>query len=126
MKLLMQCLAIGAGGFLGAIARFLVAIGCARLAGTAFPFGTFVINITGSLFLGWFFTVARARLMMSDMTVLGVATGFVGAYTTFSTFMYESDALLRNGSELKAMTNLLGSVVVGLLAVRVGVWLGTR
>ena len=62
MKLLVHCLAIGAAGFFGAIARFLVAVGCARLVGTAFPYGTFVINITGSFFLGWFFTVARGRV----------------------------------------------------------------
>ena len=123
MKLLVQCLAIGGGGFLGAIARFLVAIVSGRLFGTAFPVGTFIINISGSLFLGWFLTAIGGRITISDTTRLAIATGFVGAYTTFSTYMYESSRLLEDGSGLKGITNLLGSLFIGLLAVRLGVYL---
>ena len=126
MKILTQYLAVALGGSLGAMARLLVSTTCARLFGTAFPIGTFVINISGSLFLGWFLSLISGRYMVSDMTRLAVAVGFVGAYTTFSTYMYESSSLLEDGSGIKAMLNLLGSVIIGLLAVRLGIWWGAR
>ncbi len=126
MKVLVQYAAVAGGGAVGAVARYLIATTCAALFGSGFPVGTFVINITGSLFLGWFYAIATAGVPMSDTTRLAIATGFVGAYTTFSTYMYESDVLLRDGATIKALVNVIGSVVLGLLAVRVGVWLGAR
>ena len=123
---LVQYLSVAGAGALGAAARLFIATVCGRLFGTAFPIGTFVINITGSLFLGWFLTTIGHRLMVSDTIRLAVAVGFVGAYTTFSTFMYESSSLLEDGSGIKAILNLMGSLVVGLLAVRFGIWLGSR
>jgi CrcB protein len=126
MKTLIQYLAVAAGGSLGAVARMFVASLCGRMFETTFPVGTFVINISGSFFLGWFLAVIGGRIMVSDTTRLAVAVGFVGAYTTFSTYMYESDALIAKGAGLKAASNLVGSVVLGLVAVRVGAWLGAR
>jgi fluoride exporter len=126
VKTLIQYLAVAGGGALGAVARLFVATVCGRLFGAGFPIGTFVINISGSLFLGWFLTVAGNRLVISNTARLAIAVGFVGAYTTFSTFMYESNSLWEGGSEIRAGLNLLGSLAVGLLAVRMGIWLGTR
>ena len=126
MKTLWQYLAVGLGGSLGAMARLLVATTCVRFFGTAFPTGTFVINISGSWFLGFFLALIGGRFMVSDTTRLAVAVGFVGAYTTFSTYMFESSSLLEQGSGIKATVNLLGSLVVGLIAVRVGIWMGAR
>jgi fluoride exporter len=125
MQLLMRYLAVGAAGACGSILRLMVSTFCGRFLGTAFPVGTFVINISGSLFLGWFLTVISQRVVVSDTFRLAVAVGFVGAYTTFSTFAYESNALIEDGSGIKAAANLVGSLLVGLLAVRVGIWLGT-
>ena len=72
-------------------------------------------------------TVASAKAVrrtgVSDNLRLAIGVGFVGAYTTFSTHMYESNDLLRKGSELMATANLLGSLIVGLLAVKLGIWL---
>lgn len=126
MKLLIQCLAVAAGGSFGAVLRFLVATLCGRWFGTGFPIGTLVINLTGSFFLGWFLTAIQERITVSDTLRLAVAVGFVGAYTTFSTFAYESNALLTEGAELKATLNLLGSLLLGLLAVKLGILLGGR
>jgi len=126
MKLLIQCLAVAVGGSLGAVLRFLVATLCGRWFGTGFPIGTFAINITGSLFLGWFLTVIQQRFTISDTLRVAVAVGVVGAYTTFSTFAYESHALLEDGAGLKAMFNMFGSVLLGLVAVRLGIMLGGR
>ena len=90
-------------------------------AEAGFPVGTFIINITGSLFLGWFMETIRDRMIVSDTFRLAMAVGFVGAYTTFSTFCYESAGLFEQGSEIKALVNIVGSVIVGLVAVRLGV-----
>ena len=126
MKVLVQYAAVAAGGSLGAMARFGLGRFCGRVFGPGFPTGTFIINITGSLILGWFMALARHRGNISDTMILAVAVGFVGAYTTFSTYMLESNALIEDGAVLKASANLIGSVVVGLIAVRLGIWLGAR
>ncbi|MGE5610298.1 MAG: fluoride efflux transporter CrcB [Bacillota bacterium] len=125
MKLFAQYMAIGTAGFLGAIARFWVARFCGKHFPTTFPVGTLVINVTGSFFLGWFLTVATRHALPPTLR-LAIAVGFVGAYTTFSTFMSESDSLLQAGSGIKAMLNLFGSLVLGLLAVRFGIHLAGR
>jgi CrcB protein len=126
MKLLAQYLAVGAAGSLGAMLRLAVSSFCGQWFGTAFPVGTLLINLSGSLFLGWFLTLIDDRYIVSDTLRLAVAVGFVGAYTTFSTFAYESNALLEDGAGIKALANMLGSVVLGLVAVRLGIWLGGR
>jgi CrcB protein len=105
--------------------RLAVSTLCGRLFGAAFPVGTFVINISGSLLLGWFLAVASERVIVSDTVRFAVAVGFVGGYTTFSTFMFESNSLLQDGSLIKAMVNMLGSLFIGLVAVRIGIWLGS-
>jgi CrcB protein len=118
------------GSALGGLARWGVTVGSARLFGTAFPWGTFVINLSGSLFLGWFMTILSNRLpadgvggLRPDDLRLMVAVGFTGAYTTFSTFEFETHGLLRDGDGLLGMSYLFGSVFLGLLAVRLGIML---
>lgn len=125
MKVLVQYAAVGAGGVVGAMLRFFVANVCNRWF-IEFPVGTMVINVTGSLFLGWFLTITAGRLLISDTLKFAIATGFVGAYTTFSTYMWESDAAFRDRAYIVATINIVGSVVLGLLAVRCGVWLATK
>jgi CrcB protein len=126
MKVVIQYLAVAGAGALGAVSRLAVGSLCGRLFATAFPIGTLVINLSGSLFLGWFLTVIRDRVIMSDTARMAIAVGFVGAYTTFSTFMYESSSLLEDGAHRMATLNLLGSLALGLLSVRLGIWLGGR
>jgi fluoride exporter len=125
MELITRYLIVGAAGSLGAMLRMLVSTICFRCFGPAFPVGTMVINLSGSLFLGWFLTVMTARPTVSENLRIAVTVGFVGAYTTFSTFAYESSALWDDGAPLKAAFNMLGSLALGLFAVRLGIWLGT-
>ena len=125
MKVLLQYLAIGCAGFIGAITRVAVATLFGRL-NIRFPLGTLFINVTGSLFLGWFLTVVTDRYPVSDTTRLAIGAGFVGAYTTFSTFMFESSRLADDGAGLEAMLNLLLSLLLGLLAVRLGITIARR
>lgn len=117
MKALVQCLAIGAAGFFGAIARYVVALMLGRF--NQFPVATMVINVSGCLFLGWFLTYVSDR-SISDTTRLAIGVGFVGAYTTFSTFIFESNELLRRGESIAAIANIALSLFLGLLAVRLG------
>jgi CrcB protein len=126
MKVLVQTLAVAGGGAVGAVLRWVVGTVCGRVFRTDFPVGTLVINLTGSFFLGWFMTLIGGRLIVSETVRLAVSVGFVGAYTTFSTYMYESNALMGSGEEIKASVNLIGSVVLGLIAVRLGVWAAGR
>jgi CrcB protein len=113
---------VGIGGFLGAIARYAVGGWISTRYRGQFPIATFVINVSGSFILGLFLTVATERIALDPRWRLLVAVGFVGAYTTFSTFEYESERLLAAGGFWLAGANLLGSVVVGFVAV----WLGSR
>ncbi len=130
MRVLFQIVLVAFGSALGGLARWGLGTYAARLFGTAFPWGTFVINVSGCLFLGWFATVLSERLVLgegswlrADDLRLMVAVGFTGAYTTFSTFEFEAHGLLRDGDGLKGMTYLFASVFLGLLAVRLGIML---
>ena len=123
MKMLIQALAIGGAGFVGAVSRWLIGVGFGRF-GLVFPLGTLVINVTGSFLLGWFLTVVGGRYPISDTVRLAIATGFIGTYTTFSTYMYESNSLFERGAHYLAWANLIGSVILGMVAVMLGARLG--
>jgi CrcB protein len=123
---LKQCLAIGLAGFCGALARIIVSTWCGRWFGTAFPIGILIVNVSGCFLLGLFLAAIDTRGGVSDMTRLAIAGGFVGAYTTFSTFIYDSNYLFEAGKVRSAALNLVLSIALGLLAVRIGVALGRR
>jgi fluoride exporter len=125
MARLAEVLAVGAAGSLGAVCRLLVGPLVQRWTGDpSFPLGTLVVNVSGSFALGWFLAYAARRGNVSDAARLAVAVGFLGAYTTFSTLAYDSDAMFRSGQTGRAALNLLGSLVLGLAAVRLGLVLG--
>ncbi len=111
---------IAIGGILGANARYLVATWAAQRWGTDFPYGTFIINISGAFALGLFMAFLEDRAFIHANYRLFFATGFCGAYTTFSTLTYESLRLFQDGSLLLGFTNLIGSVVIGMLGVFLG------
>lgn len=115
-------LLVGLGGFIGANVRFVVARLVGQLADTGFPIGTFVINVTGSFLLGVVGTLAAQRLTPhSEAMRLALGVGFLGAYTTFSTFEFETNALVQQAAWPAAALNVGASVVVGFLALRAGV-----
>jgi len=116
-------LLVGAGGFLGASARYLLGKYINRKWNGDFPLGTFVINIIGSFLLGLLvFYPAVAGLFTIEMS-LGVGIGFLGAFTTFSTLEYETLVLLEKGKATTALLYVLGSFIIGFLAVWVCLWL---
>jgi len=119
---LLPYLLVGVGGFLGANARFVVARLVGALFETRFPLGTFIINMSGSFLLGVLGAIiAQKMLPGSEAVRLALGVGFLGAFTTYSAFEYETHALLEDGSWLLASLNMALSLFVGLLAVRAGI-----
>jgi len=117
---MMNFLTIGIGGFLGAITRYGVALWIGRQWGRSFPLGTFVINVSGSFLIGLLMSLFTERLMVNPQWRLLFVVGFLGAYTTFSTFEYETGTLLRDGEWLIATLNIVLSVIVGFAALKLG------
>lgn len=122
MSRLLPYLLVGVGGFLGANARFILARGADALVDTRFPLGTFLVNVSGSFLLGVLGAVIAERaLPNSDAMRLALGVGFLGAFTTFSTFEFETNALIEDGSWLTATANIFASLFVGLIALRAGI-----
>lgn len=117
----MNVLAISVGAVLGANARYFLGGWIADRWGASFPVGTLVINVTGSFLIGVVLTLVTERFIAPAWVRPLIAIGFLGSYTTFSTFSYETLALARDGSWIAAGTNIVLSVVASL----VGVYLGT-
>jgi CrcB protein len=116
-------LCVAAGGFIGAPTRFLVDRLVADRVETEFPLGTFIVNISGSFLLGLLTGLDLAGHMPVPLKAF-LGTGFCGAYTTFSTWSYETVRLFEEGSYLEAVLNAFGSLGIGLLAAGAGIALG--
>jgi len=112
---------IGVAGFAGAVSRYHIERWVARRTNGAFPWGTLVINLSGCFLLGLLMTLFTERLVPHPDVRAALTIGFVGAYTTFSTFAYETMRLGENGALGPALFNTLISVVAGVAAA----WLGT-
>lgn len=113
-------LLIGAGGFLGAITRYAIGVWIGQKWGRSFPLGTFFINVSGSFFIGLLMTLLTERFIVNPQWRLLLVVGFLGAYTTFSTFEFETSRLVRDGEWLMASMNVVLSVFVGFLALKIG------
>jgi CrcB protein len=115
---------IAIGGAAGAVSRYLVQGWVEELAGGRFPWGTFVVNISGSFMLGFVFALAMDRAILAPEIRVPAMIGFIGSYTTFSTLMLESWRLMEEGDYLYLFGNLVGSVLIGMIAVVAGLALG--
>jgi CrcB protein len=116
---------ISLGGVLGANARYFVSVWAAGRIGVAFPYGTFLINSSGSFVIGLVLTLLADQFENNPEARFLIATGFLGAYTTFSTFGYETIALVRRGAYRPAFANALGSAVVGVAGAGLGIALAS-
>ena len=115
---------IAVGGAAGALSRYLLQGWVQDLAGGRFPWGTFVVNISGSFLLGIVFALSVDRAFLAPEVRVPVMIGFIGSYTTFSTLMLESWRLVEEGDYLFMLGNLIGSVAVGMVALVAGLAIG--
>jgi CrcB protein len=111
-----QVLLVGAGGFAGSVARYLVAL-AVPFSGTGFPFATFGVNLLGSFLIGFISELALSTTIISPETRLLLTTGFCGGFTTFSTAMYETNGLIRDGQALYAGLYVAGSLAGGMVCI---------
>jgi CrcB protein len=116
----LNLLLIAAGGALGSVARFLLTAFVLRVSGSLFPLGTFAVNLAGCIVFGVIAGAAEHRLPLAPGTRLFLLVGLLGGFTTFSSYAFESFALVREGQFLWASINIAGQVVAGLA----GVWAG--
>ena len=122
--MLQNLLFVGLGGFIGASLRYATGLLVGRFFSEAnFPYGTFVVNMLGCLLIGFLAGLTDSRDLLNDASRAFVFTGMLGAFTTFSTFSYETMGLLQNGQTSPALTNLGLQIILGLLAVWVGIQL---
>lgn len=119
-------LLIGIGGFIGANLRYVVSTWAAQRFGVGFPWGTMIINFSGSLLLAVFVAWLTAHTTIDPRVRLFTAVGFFGAYTTYSTFAVESITLLQTGNWIGAFSNVFGTNLVCILGALVGFALGSR
>ncbi|HVM73191.1 MAG TPA: fluoride efflux transporter CrcB [Anaerolineales bacterium] len=115
---------ISLGAILGANLRYWVGGWAANSFGTVFPYGTLIINVSGSLILGFFITLVTDRFLADPRWRVLVAIGFLGAYTTFSTYTYESVTMILKGQLWLGLLDLFGSSLLGAAAVLAGILLG--
>ena len=119
----MDYLWVGLGGFLGANARYALGAWIVQRAGPAFPWHTLLINVTGSLTIGVILTLLTERLVADPAWRLFLVVGFLGGYTTFSSYTFEGLELLREGEWPAALWYALGSNLLGLAATYLGMLL---
>lgn len=122
----MKILYLGIFGGLGCVTRYLLSGWVYSLAGRALPYGTLAVNVIGSLLLGLIMEGSLRSTLLSPELRIGLTVGFMGGFTTFSTFSYETVRLLEEGSLVAAGANILLNVTVCILAAVIGIYLARQ
>lgn len=120
----MTLVLLALGGAAGTITRYALSGWVSQLTGGRLPWGTFIVNVSGSFALGVLFALSIDRAILPPEVRVPLMIGFLGAYTTFSTLMLESWRLVEEGAMLAAVANVVGSSLVGLLALVGGLAVG--
>jgi fluoride exporter len=118
---MIEYLMVAMGGAIGSMLRYWVSGSVADRLGTRFPYGTFAVNCTGSFLIGLIITLISQRANVNPNWRYLIGVGFIGGYTTFSAFAYETFESMQDGKMLVASLNVLLSVAVGLLCIWLGV-----
>ncbi len=119
--MLRTILIVGAGGFIGSALRYIVQVVMEKSLGSTFPWGTFVANILGCFIIGVVFAIAEKGNLMNPEWRIFLAVGFCGGFTTFSAFAYNNLNLLKENSIHYLLLNIGGSLILGILAVYLGI-----
>jgi CrcB protein len=119
-----QWILIGLAGAAGALTRYTLAGFVQQIMGSGFPWGTAAVNVLGSFLFGVVWSLADERLAISPEARTIILTGFMGAFTTFSTFMFETSNLLRDSQWLLAAGNIIGQIALGLIGLFLGLAVG--
>jgi fluoride exporter len=122
MDLFKNILWVGAGGGIGSILRYLCQKWFAEKVQHPFPWGTFIVNISGCLLIGILYTLSERSTLLSPQTRLLLITGLCGGFTTFSAFAFENMSLLRSGDMFYFFLYAIGTVILGIAAVFGGVF----
>ena len=116
----MQLILIAVGGALGSVGRYALSTAVQRFSSPFFPYGTFVVNVLGCLAFGIIMGAARERFVLGPSERAFLLIGILGGFTTFSTFSYETFALLQDGEFARAFANAAGQLICGLVALWAG------
>ncbi len=120
---LMILLAVASGGAIGSLLRYFVAGAIQSAAWPGYPWGIFVVNISGGLAMGIIVELAALKLSMSPELRAFLTVGILGGYTTFSTFSLDSVLLIQRGAYASAAAYIVGSTVLSILALFAGLWI---
>lgn len=120
----MKWLLLLVGGGVGTVARYGLSATIHKLFGSGFPYGTLVVNLIGCFLIGFLASIAGSKWTLGPEAKLLLIVGFCGAFTTFSTFIFQSAELMKTGETLKVFINVSASVMVGFIVFRAGVFLG--
>jgi fluoride exporter len=112
------------GGILGTLARYYLSNASYRILGTEFPYGTFFVNMLGCFLIGLFGAFAEKKLFFGPELRLLLMIGFCGAFTTFSSYIFETNGLLQNGELLKAAANIFLNILAGFFLFELGMMIG--
>lgn len=119
-----KLLLIGLAGALGALTRYSLSGFVQRYSGFTFPVGTLVVNLLGTFLFGFIWSLVEQRLVISVETRVVILSGFLGAFTTFSSFMFETSALIGDGQWGYALLNITAQIVLGMIAIFLGLAAG--
>lgn len=119
-----KIIALAIGSLAGGFARYYLAGAVYRIFGTTFPYGTLAVNLTGCFLIGLFSVLAEEKFLIGPNGRLLLMVGFCGAFTTFSTFIFETSNLMKDGETLQTLLNITLSVIAGFLVFRMGILLG--
>jgi len=119
---MLNILYVGLGGFIGSILRYLVFLSSNHLLGSNLPYSTIIVNIIGSFFIGFLYQFFNNHIFISESTKLLLTVGFLGGFTTFSTFSIDAFILYQNYGKFFAVSYIILSVVLSLFALLLGMF----
>lgn len=121
---MVKWLYLAAGGLAGTFLRYILAKNVNQWMGAQFPYGTLAVNLLGCFLIGLFAVLADKKFLLDSNMKLLLMVGFCGAFTTFSTWVFETASLIVDGEVVRALGNVLGSVLLGFIVFRLGVLAG--